>query len=428
MAILFSIIIPVYNSEKYVSSSVKSILKQSFSKNRYEIILINDCSNDNSKLIIENLKKKFKFIKVINNKKNYKVSYCRNIGIKKAKGKYILFLDSDDELKKNSFNRIEKLLSKYEYDVILSLEFKSNKKRMDTKKINQIKNIDYFLNYENKHQIYNPNCWNMVLNKSFLEENKIFFKKIEIFEDQIFCTEVLFSTNKVKVIPTTFHKYIQRSTSLSRNTNYLALKSCFLVLINLLEILKISKLSKSKSIFINNRINFIVKLFKNYINVCSESQIKKIILNFKKFAHKDKINNNIYFKKAIETKKKFFQIKNLMKLRNKFVSKLKNFSFHNYNKIYIFCFGVIGRSVFHILKESNIKIDGFIDNNRDLSGSEYFGKKIFKPKHLVNTINHRSNNTLIVISQNLIKTSDKIVQQLNNLNLKKTSIKTINTF
>ena len=55
-------------------------------------------------------------------------------------------------------------------------------------------------------------------------------------------------------------------------------------------------------------------------------------------------------------------------------------------------------------------------------------KKIFKPKHLVNTINHRSNNTLIVISQNLIKTSDKIVQQLNNLNLKKTSIKTINTF
>ena len=299
---------------------------------------------------------------------------------------------------------------------------------MDTKKINQIKNIDYFLNYENKHQIYNPNCWNMVLNKSFLEENKIFFKKIEIFEDQIFCTEVLFSTNKVKVIPTTFHKYIQRSTSLSRNTNYLALKSCFLVLINLLEILKISKLSKNKIIFINNRINFIMKLFKNYINVCSESQIKKIILNFKKFVHKDKINNNIYFKKVIETKKKFFQIKNLMKLRNKFVSKLKNFSFHNYNKIYIFCFGVIGRSVFHILKESNIKIDGFIDNNRDLSSSEYFGKKIFKPKHLVNTINHRSNNTLIVISQNLIKTSDKIVQQLNNLNLKKTSIKTINTF
>ena len=118
-----------------------------------------------------------------------------------------------------------------------------------------------------------------------------------------------------------------------------------------------------------------------------------------------------------------------MKLRNKFVSKLKNFSFHNYNKIYIFCFGVIGRSVFHILKESNIKIDGFIDNNRDLSGLEYFGRKIFKPKHLVNTINRRSNNTLIVISQNLIKTtSDKIVQQLNNLNLKKTSIKTINTF
>ena len=85
MAILFSIIIPVYNSEKYLLSSVESVLKQSFSKKKYEIILINDCSIDKSTSIIKNLKRKFKTIKVINNKRNYKVSYCRNIGIKKSK-------------------------------------------------------------------------------------------------------------------------------------------------------------------------------------------------------------------------------------------------------------------------------------------------------------------------------------------------------
>ena len=110
MAILFSIIIPVFNSEKYLLSSVESVLKQFFSKKKYEIILINDCSSDNSKLIIQNFKKKYRTIRVINNKRNYKVSYCRNIGIKKAKGKYIIFLDSDDELKKNSFNKIERFL------------------------------------------------------------------------------------------------------------------------------------------------------------------------------------------------------------------------------------------------------------------------------------------------------------------------------
>ena len=87
MGILFSVIVPVFNSEKYVSNAIKSVLRQPFLKEKYEIILINDHSSDNSKLIIQNFKKKFKNIKVINNKKNYKVSYCRNIGIKSAMGK-----------------------------------------------------------------------------------------------------------------------------------------------------------------------------------------------------------------------------------------------------------------------------------------------------------------------------------------------------
>ena len=80
---LFSIIIPVYNSERYIFASVKSVLKQKFSKKKFEIILINDCSTDNSKSIINKIKKRSSNIKVINNKINKKVSYCRNIGIKK---------------------------------------------------------------------------------------------------------------------------------------------------------------------------------------------------------------------------------------------------------------------------------------------------------------------------------------------------------
>ena len=119
MGILFSVIVPVFNSEKYVSGAIKSILKEPFSKKKYEIILINDHSRDSSKLIIQNFKKKFKNIKVINNKKNYKVSYSRNIGIKSAIGKYIIFLDSDDELKNDTFNKLERLVSNHDYDLIL---------------------------------------------------------------------------------------------------------------------------------------------------------------------------------------------------------------------------------------------------------------------------------------------------------------------
>ena len=107
MRLLFSIIIPVYNSERYISNSVKSVLKTKFFE-KYEIILINDCSTDNSRSIINKIKQKFSNIIVINNKRNKKVSYCRNIGIKKAAGEYIIFLDSDDELKRNALTDIEK--------------------------------------------------------------------------------------------------------------------------------------------------------------------------------------------------------------------------------------------------------------------------------------------------------------------------------
>ena len=288
MGLLFSIIIPVFNSEKYISNSLKSVLKQPFSKKKYEIILIDDCSSDNSKAIIQNFKKKFKNIKIINNQKNYKVSYCRNVGIKNAKGKYIIFLDSDDELKKNSFNKIEKILSKYQYDLILCLEFKSNKCRINPKKIKQINNIDSFISYENKQRIYNPNCWNMILNKSFLEKKKLFFKKIDIFEDQVFCTEVLLATNNVKILPNSFYNYIQRSSSLSRNTNYLALKSCLLALINFLEIFKRSKLSRDKIIFIQDRIHFLMDNITKYLSACSETQIKQIAFSFESYTKKTK--------------------------------------------------------------------------------------------------------------------------------------------
>ena len=428
MAILFSIIIPVFNSEKYLLSSVESVLKQFFSKKKYEIILINDCSSDNSKLIIQNFKKKYRTIRVINNKRNYKVSYCRNIGIKKAKGKYIIFLDSDDELKKNSFNKIERLLSKYEYDLILCLQFKTNKSRINPKRLKQINNIDSFISYENKQHIYNPNCWNMILKKSFLEKKKLFFKKIDIFEDQVFCTEVLLAANNVKIIPNSFYNYIQRPLSLSRNTNYLALKSCLRVLINFLEILENSRLSNDKIFFIQDRINFIMKIFKHCITICSETQLEQIAFNFKRYSKKIKRKNNKLFKKLIESKKIFFEIKNLFELRNQLIFKIKNNSYYDYNKIYIFGFGIIGRTVFHVLKSNDVKIDGFIDNDKNLLGAIYLDKKIFNPKYLKSTINRKANNILVIICQNEKKASNEIIQQLKNIGSRNINIKIINTF
>ena len=95
-----SVIIPVYNVEKYLRICLESILNQNFKG--YEIILINDGSTDNSLNICREYEKKYSNIIVIN-EENSGPSAARNKGLEYAKGKYISFIDSDDELLPNYF-------------------------------------------------------------------------------------------------------------------------------------------------------------------------------------------------------------------------------------------------------------------------------------------------------------------------------------
>lgn len=91
---LVSIITPMYNAEKVIEENINSVLKQTY--NKWEQIIIDDCSTDNSSLIAREYSKKNSNIKYIHLDVNKGVSNARNVGIKAAKGRYIAFLDSDD--------------------------------------------------------------------------------------------------------------------------------------------------------------------------------------------------------------------------------------------------------------------------------------------------------------------------------------------
>jgi glycosyltransferase involved in cell wall biosynthesis len=110
---LISIIIPVYNVEKYLSECLDSIMNQTFSD--IEIICINDGSTDNSLAYLEKYSQKGSRVIVIN-QENKGQAVARNIGIKAAKGKYVLFVDSDDWIAQNS---CETLLSYLTEDIDL---------------------------------------------------------------------------------------------------------------------------------------------------------------------------------------------------------------------------------------------------------------------------------------------------------------------
>lgn len=100
-----SIIVAIYNNDKYLEKCIKSVIKQDYDFERIQLILINDGSTDNSIKICNKYAKKYNNILLID-KKNEGVSRARNIGIKKAKGKYIMILDSDDEISNNAVKEL----------------------------------------------------------------------------------------------------------------------------------------------------------------------------------------------------------------------------------------------------------------------------------------------------------------------------------
>lgn len=94
MSDLVSIITPAYNTERYLKDTIESVIKQDY--DNWELIIIDDCSKDNSKSIAERYMQVDKRIRLISLEKNSGVAFARNTGIKAARGRYIAFLDSDD--------------------------------------------------------------------------------------------------------------------------------------------------------------------------------------------------------------------------------------------------------------------------------------------------------------------------------------------
>ena len=118
--LFFSIIIPVFNSQKYLKKCLSSVIDQKFDS--YEILLIDDHSSDNSKRICKDfLIKNKNIIRFISNQKNLGVGKSRNLGLRISKGKYIIFLDSDDYLMDKSLINLKKNIERNNFpDVVIN--------------------------------------------------------------------------------------------------------------------------------------------------------------------------------------------------------------------------------------------------------------------------------------------------------------------
>jgi len=191
MKIKVSVIVPVYNVEKFIDKCLNSLVKQSLKE--IEIIVVNDGSPDNSQKIIDKYVKKYpekvqSFIK-----ENGGQGSARNIGIVKAKGEYISFVDSDDWLDLDALEKMYSLAKKDNSDIVIC------------------DMVDHYANYTIYHNCtkYNsvfevtPSACNKIFKKELIKDFR-FLSKLW-YEDFNFTTKILFNTDKISNISEGFY-------------------------------------------------------------------------------------------------------------------------------------------------------------------------------------------------------------------------------
>ena len=185
-----SVIVPVYNSEKYIEKCLNSIIEQTYKD--FELIVINDGSKDNSLEILEKYKNDFPKVITLINQENIGVSKTRNNAIKMAKGKYVMFIDNDDFIDKDYIETFINEAEKEDYDVVLGGYRRPNEKGEIIKKL-KLPQEEWA-----KFMIFAP--WARIYKKEYLLKNDIEFLSVNIGEDVYFNIQAMMISKKIKII------------------------------------------------------------------------------------------------------------------------------------------------------------------------------------------------------------------------------------
>ncbi len=213
-----SVIIPVYNVEQYILTSIKSALLQTFKSIEY--IIIDDCGNDNSiNLIckyIENHPRK-NDIFIYKHHKNRGLSAARNTGLNKANGEYIYFMDSDDEITENCielhYNEIKKKQSDFTVANFNLVGAKSNHIKPISKSTQQSPFISYL------RREWNVSACNKLYNLEFLRNNDIVFKENLLHEDILWNYQISLLAKKIAFVEESTYLYKIREGSIVTTKN-----------------------------------------------------------------------------------------------------------------------------------------------------------------------------------------------------------------
>ena len=227
---LISIIVPVYNVEKYIKICLLSIINQTY-KN-IEIIVVDDGSTDKSGIICDQLKKSDQRIEVFH-QNNLGLSCARNAGILKSHGQFLCFVDSDDYIESNMIEELKKSIDKFESDISICdyycVKYNKRKNNKYNFKYNRFAatNKEIILYFYDKYDKLMVPVWNKLYKRNIFDNTK--FPEGKIFEDSFVLCDILKKIEKYSFIILPLYNYVYRKESIvnSFNVNHFDCMSSF---------------------------------------------------------------------------------------------------------------------------------------------------------------------------------------------------------
>lgn len=213
-----SIIVPAYNTENYLFKCLFSLIKQTLKE--IEIIIVDDGSTDNTALVASEFAKYDSRIK-IHTQQNLKQGAARNNGTKNAKGEYVGFVDSDDWVDEDYYEKLYQAALKHDADIALATNMRVGNGK--SKKRLSITKEEVFTTLQSKFDV---NCqWknecptNKIYRLSMLKENNVVWPEGVFCEDKLFTTQALYFANKVVTVPDIYYYYFRRPDSTVNKTS-----------------------------------------------------------------------------------------------------------------------------------------------------------------------------------------------------------------
>lgn len=251
-----SIIVPVYNVEKYLPKCLESLTNQTLKD--IEIICVNDGSMDNSLAILKEFASKDSRIRIIDNQ-HQGVAKTRNTGIEQSTGEYIGFVDSDDYIDIDFFEKLYNSATKSNSDIAIASILKHKNffniyNAKYTKEETAITIQDKIKLCEDKKHFFFY-AWNKIYHSGFIKENNIKFSEGQIYEDVMFAIKALYYSNKIISVYGTKYHYIEHENSLTKYKDKTGEKEHDLIK----AYSELQEFCNSKNIEIPERLNYYTK-------------------------------------------------------------------------------------------------------------------------------------------------------------------------